>query len=84
MTALAMRATRALQKENGRRLLAHEEFLSQDEIAELIDKETRLPELISALRNIVTHADEDCPSQYRTDHFREALMDAVQLLEEPK
>ena len=51
MTPAAMRATRALQKENGRRLLAGEEFLSQEEIAELIDRETMLPEIMKALED---------------------------------
>jgi hypothetical protein len=38
-SAAALRATRSLQKENGRRLLAREEFLTQEEIASLIDTE---------------------------------------------
>lgn len=57
MTKLAMRATRALQKENGRRLLAREEFLTQDEIAELIDKETILPKLVEALAAALSQLD---------------------------
>lgn len=35
-----LKAARALQSENGRRLLAREEFLSQEEIGELIERET--------------------------------------------
>lgn len=57
MTKLAMRATRALQKENGRRLLAREEFLTQDEIAELIDKEALIPELTAALQAMLAHTE---------------------------
>ena len=49
MTPSAMRATRALQKENGRRLLAGEEFMTQEEIAELIDKEAGVSEMLVAL-----------------------------------
>ena len=47
----AIRATRALQKENGRRLLAvpREEFLTQEEIAQFIDRETGLAALVRAV-----------------------------------
>lgn len=37
--------------------------------------------LQSALRELATQADEDCPSQYRTEHFRAALAYAYELLE---
>lgn len=45
----AMRAARTLQHENGRRLLAREEFLTQEEIAALIEHETGTVRLIAAL-----------------------------------
>lgn len=57
MTHAALRATRALQKENGRRLLTGEEFMSQEEIAELIDKEGGVSDLLEALKEI-----RDCVS----------------------
>ena len=30
---------------------------------------------------VCCHADEDCPSEYRTKHFREHLKEAVDYLE---
>ncbi len=54
----AVKATRALQNENGRRLLAREEFLTQDEIAEIISRHTRhelaetVKPLVDALRDV--------------------------------
>ena len=46
---LGMKAAKALQDENTRRLLAREEFLTRNEIAELIDKVTGAHELLEAL-----------------------------------
>lgn len=44
--ASGLRAAKALQRENTRRLLTREEFLTQEEIAELIERETGLAELL--------------------------------------
>jgi hypothetical protein len=38
--------------------------------------------LVEALRAVCDNADSDCPSEYRTDHFRQALYDALCLLED--
>lgn len=38
-------------------------------------------ELVSALDEVATQADEDCPREYRTKHFRSALEMAVKLVE---
>jgi hypothetical protein len=46
-----------------------------------MSKPTR-KELVEALRDVCTNADEDCPSEYRTHHFRQALYDALCLLED--
>jgi hypothetical protein len=37
--------------------------------------------LQNALRELANQADEDCPEQYRTEHFRAALAYAYELLE---
>ena len=37
--------------------------------------------LASMLAWVCCHADEDCPSEYRTKHFREHLKEAVDYLE---
>jgi hypothetical protein len=34
------------------------------------------PELLEALQTLAEQADEDCPAQYRTRHFAEALQQA--------
>jgi len=41
-----------------------------------------LDEVCMLMALICVHADEDCPSEYRTHHFREALDDAVDYLKE--
>ena len=43
---------------------------------------SELDEVCTLLARLVVHADEDCPSEYRTHHFREALDDAVDYLKE--
>jgi len=37
--------------------------------------------LASMLAWVCCHADEDCPSEYRTKHFRQHLKEAVDYLE---
>ena len=37
-------------------------------------------QLQAALAEMLANADEDCPSQYRTKHFRNALKDGYSLL----
>ena len=37
--------------------------------------------LASMLAWVCCHADEDCPSEYRTKHFRQHLKDAIDYLE---
>jgi hypothetical protein len=37
-------------------------------------------ELLDTLSQVACNADEDCPSEYRTEHFRESLKDAFKLL----
>ena len=39
-------------------------------------------EICDMLAWLACHADEDCPSEYRTKHFRNALDRAVEFLEE--
>jgi len=41
-----------------------------------------LDEVCMLLARVCLHADEDCPSEYRTHHFKEALDDAVDYLKE--
>lgn len=41
----------------------------------------RIQQLESALRAMVEQADEDCPSEYRSRHFRTAMTAALSLLE---
>ncbi len=40
----------------------------------------REDEICSLLAWLCCHADEDCPPEYRTDHFRNALNDSVDFL----
>ena len=47
---LGIRAAKALQKENARRLMAREEFLTQEEIAALIEEKTAAPDLLEACK----------------------------------
>ena len=37
-------------------------------------------ELRQALSDLWTQADEDCPSEYRTAHFREAMKNSIRAL----
>lgn len=37
-------------------------------------------QLMNALQNMLEQADEDCPVEYRTDHFRDALADGWALI----
>ena len=39
-----------------------------------------IDELVEALSEMVTNADEDCPAEYRTKHFRTAMKNAFALL----
>ena len=41
-----------------------------------------LDEVCMLMARICLHANEDCPSEYRTRHFKEALDDAVDYLKE--
>ena len=48
-------------------------------------KHTKLEKkLLDALSEVSVNADEDCPSEYRTKHFREALKDAFDLLKKER
>ncbi|AWM37046.1 hypothetical protein GobsT_50480 [Gemmata obscuriglobus] len=38
--------------------------------------------LLAALEILAEQADEDCPAEYRSDHFREALNEAFAAIEE--
>lgn len=40
-----------------------------------------ITEMRDALADMTSNADEDCPSEYRTDHFREAMERADEILE---
>lgn len=37
-------------------------------------------QLQDALADFLAHADEDCPSEYRTKHFRKSMTDGYSLL----
>ena len=37
-------------------------------------------EAVTLLQEMVTQADEDTPSEYRTEHFREAMTDSINFL----
>ena len=39
-------------------------------------------ELISAFAELIVQVDEDCPSEYRTKHLRDAMLTAIKLLNE--
>lgn len=41
-----------------------------------------IDELLSALSSLADQADEDCPAEYRSKHFRLALEEAYILLDE--
>ena len=43
------------------------------------EKENKICDMLAWL---ACHADEDCPAEYRTKHFRNALDRAVEFLEE--
>lgn len=40
----------------------------------------RIKELEQALSDMWTQADEDCPAEYRTAHFRTAMKQAIKVL----
>jgi hypothetical protein len=46
-----------------------------------MSKPTR-KQLVDALHNVCENALEDCPSEYRTPHFRQSVYDALCLLED--
>ena len=53
-------------------------FIKQKNIAsKLVDQHKQLQE---ALADILVNADEDCPKQYRTEHFCKAVDDGYSLL----
>ena len=53
-------------------------FIKQNSIAsKLVDQHKQLQE---ALADILVNADEDCPKQYRTEHFCKAVDDGYSLL----
>ena len=53
-------------------------FIKQKIIAsKLVDQHKQLQE---ALADILVNADEDCPKQYRTEHFCKAVDDGYSLL----
>ena len=53
-------------------------FIKQKSIAnKLVDQHKQLQE---ALADILVNADEDCPKQYRTEHFCKAVDDGYSLL----
>ena len=45
---------------------------------------TAAPALLEALENLADQADEDCPEEYRSHHFREALQLARDLIAQRK
>lgn len=69
MSNEAHRALNALQKENGRRLLNHEELLTYDELAAIIDQETGIAKAMTVLSETMGEAVEGC-----------SLLEAVSLL----
>jgi len=38
--------------------------------------------LVAALENLLRNVDEDCPQEYRTEHLREAMREAQELIEQ--
>lgn len=53
-------------------------FVRQKSIAnKLVEEHKQLQE---ALATMCSNADEDCPLQYRTEHFRSAITDGYALL----
>ena len=48
-------------------------------IAELAEQNTKLSNLLA---NMCVNADEDCPGEYRTEHFRTAMNVAYDYLKE--
>lgn len=53
-------------------------FVRQKSIANKLVKEHK--QLQEALATMCSNADEDCPLQYRTEHFRSAISDGYALL----
>lgn len=43
-------------------------------------KDALISDLRTTLESLADNADEDCPSEYRTTHFKQALKDAYTLL----
>ena len=53
-------------------------FVKQKSIAnKLVEEHKQLQE---ALATVCSNADEDCPLEYRTEHFRSAITDGYALL----
>jgi hypothetical protein len=42
------------------------------------------PDLLATLKVLADQADEDCPAEYRTEHFREALQNARDIIAKNK
>lgn len=53
-------------------------------MAKKLTVEERLKSALEALLTMVVQADEDCPSEYRTKHFRTAMNDSISLLKKEK
>ena len=47
-------------------------------------RDPKLQEALEMLREVISQADEDCPGEYRTKHFRAALKDGISLLKRYK
>jgi hypothetical protein len=72
---------------DGNNLAALIDVAGDDEFtqSEIIDFEperlrTIAPELLEALQTLAEQADEDCPAQYRSRHFAEALETAYAII----
>ena len=53
-------------------------FVKQKSIAKKLVEEHK--QLQEALATVCSNADEDCPLEYRTEHFRSAITDGYALL----
>jgi hypothetical protein len=55
--------------------------MKNDKIIDINELSRQNEQLQNALAEMCANADEDCPSEYRTEHFRLAMKDAYTLLE---
>lgn len=53
-------------------------------MAKKLTVEERLKNALEMLAEMTLQADEDCPSEYRTKHFRTAINDSIKLLKKEK